>query len=131
MSGALIAGALGLGVLLVVGVILSRQSNRQKQHAVESLKAEREALGTHTILDLVDEEVEELGLRDIDGAQDVAPDVLLRAWRDAPSSTRDLDKEAVRFSHIDDGSGVELVPADAPGEAVDDEADEDGTGEDD
>lgn len=103
MNTAIIVGALGVAVLLAVGLVLSRQSSRQKKQAVASLEAERAALGSHTILDLVDEEVEDLGLRSIPGAEGRGPDVLLRAWRDAPESIRASDPDHLEFIDADAG----------------------------
>lgn len=98
MNGIIIASVLGIGALLFVGVVLSRQSSRQKKQAVASLEAERKALGSHTILDLVVEEVDDLGLRDVEGAGDLGPDVLLRAWNDAPPDLRARDRSDLRFA---------------------------------
>lgn len=98
MNGVIIAAVLGIGALLFVGVVLSRQSSRQKKQAVASLEAERRAIGNHTILDLVVEEVDDLGLRDVEGAGDLGPDVLLRAWNDAPPDVRARDRSELRFT---------------------------------
>lgn len=97
MSDVIVASALGLLALLVVGVVLHRASSRRKKEAIESLAAERDALASPSILDLVNEEVEDLGLRSISGAEDVPPDQLLRAWNDADASMRAMDRSALRF----------------------------------
>jgi hypothetical protein len=122
MNGVIIAGVLGLAALLVVGIVLSRATTRQKQEAIASLEAERKAIGTVSILDLVHEEVEDLGLREIDGADDVAPDILLRAWNDAPDRVRAADRSDVRLTirsgadpeHLDVGDARFVLGDGAP-----------------
>lgn len=111
MNGVIIAGVLGLAALLVVGIVLSRATTRQKQQAIASLEAERKAIGTVSILDLVQEEVEDLGLRDIEGASDVAPDILLRAWNDAPDRVRAAERSDVQLT-IRSGADPEHLEVD-------------------
>lgn len=108
MNTAIIVGGLGIAVLLTVGIMLSRASSRQKKQAVASLEAEKAALGSHTILDLVHEEVEDLGLRHIAGSEGLGPDVLLRAWRDAPESVRSADPAHLEFVADDRADGATL-----------------------
>lgn len=113
MTGVVIAGVLGLTALLVVGIILSRATTRQKQQAVASLEAERKAIGTVSILDLVQEEVEDLGLREIAGTDDVAPDILLRAWNDAPERIRTAERSDIRLTIRPDADPERLDIGDA------------------
>lgn len=122
MNTAIILGVLGIALLLAVGLVLSRQSSRQKKEAVASLEAERAALGSHTILDLVNEEVEELGLRAIRGAEGFAPDALLRAWRNAPTAVRASDPTDLEFLETDgDDHDVVLRSRAATGDEPGDE----------
>jgi hypothetical protein len=99
-------------VLLVVGFMLSRATARQKKEAIASLEAERNALASVTILDLVIAEVEDIGLRSIDGSDGVAPEVLLRAWNDARERTKQLDHDRLRFVVVDADRSGELQPGD-------------------
>lgn len=141
MTGIWIAGVLGLGALLFVGIVLSRQSSRQKKKAVASLEAERASVTMPSILDLVNEEVEELGLRDLRGAEDIPPDILLRTWRDAPESLRTVDRDHLAFRVQPDADPTRLTVDDVelvadtdagatasahPDEAHDDPGDADG-----
>lgn len=109
MTGVSIAIALGLTALIIVGVILGRQNSKQRKLAVASLEAERAAIGNPTILDLVIEEVEELGLRDIDGADDIEPDALLRTWKAAPESIRAHEPGDLRIATGASGDDIRLV----------------------
>ena len=93
---------------LIAGVMLGRQTSRRKKDAIESLKAEKATVSSVGILDLVEAEVDDLGLRAIEGAAGIPPDVLLRAWRDAPHELAGCDHADLR---IELASGVE--PADA------------------
>jgi hypothetical protein len=91
---ALVAGLLAF---IVVGVVLSRQSSRRKKEAIASLEAEREAMHHYSILELVDEEVDDLGLRGIPGAEGLSADVLLRVWKDAPHGASACDRAQLRY----------------------------------
>lgn len=116
----IVAVVLAFVVLIVVGFTLSRGTAQRKKEAIASLEAERNALASVTILDLVIAEVEDLDLRSIDGSDGVAPDVLLRAWNDASDRTRQLDRDRLRFVVASgDGSG-ELQPGDVRLEGRDD-----------
>jgi hypothetical protein len=108
----IIAVVLTFVVLLVVGFMLSRGTARRKKEAIASLEAERNALASVTILDLVIAEVEDLGLRSIDGSEGVAPDVLLRAWKDAGERTKQLDRGRLRFVVADADRSGDLQPGD-------------------
>lgn len=112
MNGVVIAAALALGALLFVGIVLSRQTSRRKREAVASLEAERAALASPSILDLVMAEVEDLGLREIAGSTDIAPDVLLRVWNDADESVKARDRSELRFEVTGDPDAPHLRPDD-------------------
>ncbi len=112
MNGVVIAAALALGALLFVGIVLSRQTSRRKREAVASLEAERAALASPSILDLVMAEVEDLGLREIAGSTDIAPDVLLRVWNDADESVKARDRSELRFEVTGDPDAPHLQPDD-------------------
>lgn len=135
MTAIWVAAGLGLAAMLFVGMVLSRQSSRQKKQAIASLEAERAAVTTPSILELVNEEVEDLGLRDVPGAEGIPPDVLLRAWRDAPEELRHAERDLLAFAVDPDADpaslqagDLELVPASdlPPTEPPSDDTDDDG-----
>ena len=105
MIAAVFAGLIALVVALVV---VSRMTGNRKKEAVASLEAEMEAVGQHSILDLVEEEIEDLNLRLISGADDLPPDVLLKVWSDSPAAVRSADRSALRYE-VRDG----VVPSEA------------------
>lgn len=108
----IIAIVLAFVVLLVVGFTLSRGTARRKKEAIASLEAERNALASITILDLVIAEVADLGLSSIDGSEGVAPDALLRAWKDASERTKQLDRDRLRFVVVSGDPSGESQPGD-------------------
>ena len=61
--------------------VLSRASGRKKRMAREDLKREKEEVGHVDILDLVREELEETGARDVAGGDGIDATVLLRVWK--------------------------------------------------
>ena len=98
---------------VVIGFILARSTSSRKKQAVESLKAEKEAVGHYSILDLVTDEVDDLGLRSISGAEAIPPDVLLKVWKDAKPVRGDADTEHLAYV-VAEG----VTPADATAEDV-------------
>ena len=92
--------------VVVVGVVLSRMTSQRKKDAVESLEAERKAIESQTILDIVAAEVADLGLRDIDGSADIPPGALLRGWSDADPTLHAEQRSHLRFV-VRDGIGAE------------------------
>lgn len=86
-----------LVAVVVVGVVLSRMTSRRKKDAVESLEAERKAIESQTILDIVAAEVADLGLRDIQGSADIPPGALLRGWSDADPALHAEQRPHLRF----------------------------------
>jgi hypothetical protein len=82
---------------VVTGVVLGRQTSNRKKEAIESLKAEKAALRSVSILDLAREEIEELGLDRIPGTEDLATDVILKVWKDAGQEIRDCDRSELRY----------------------------------
>lgn len=91
------AAIAGLLAFIVVGVVLNRQSSRRKKEAIASLEAERQAMHHYSILELVDEEVDDLGLREIPGSEGLPADVLLKVWRNAPHGASGCDREQLRY----------------------------------
>lgn len=79
----IIAVVLFIVVFVVVATMLSRQTKSAKKQAIEDLKAERESVGTFDIFELVESEIDELGLLEIEGAQDIEHSVLLMVWRNS------------------------------------------------
>jgi hypothetical protein len=69
-------------VFIVVGVMLSRQSTKTKKVAIADLEDEKETVGTFDIFELVESEVNALGLLDIEGSKDIPHGVLLKIWSD-------------------------------------------------
>jgi hypothetical protein len=97
----------GIGfAFLVVMILLSRMGRHRKRQALEDFDREREAVKPPDILQLVQDEVVDLGIDKIDGAESIDPSVLLQVYR------RDVENCAdgaeMRFIIAD---GVE--PADA------------------
>lgn len=73
---------LALAAFLIVAVMLSRQTSKTKKSAIADLEAERESIGNFDIFDLVESEIDALGLLEIDGARDIPHGVLLKVWTD-------------------------------------------------
>lgn len=77
----IIAIVVFIAAFVVVATILSRQTKSAKKQAIEDLKAEKESVGTFDIFELVESEIAELGLLEIEGAQEIEHPVLLMVWR--------------------------------------------------
>lgn len=92
----LVAGILVLVAFLIVAIVLSRNTSRQKKAAIESLKQEKAAIGHYDIMAMANEEIEKLGLRSIDGGRNLSADVLLKTWKDSPSF-HDCDHSKLRY----------------------------------
>jgi hypothetical protein len=90
----------GIGfAFLVVMVLLSRMGRSRKQQAMADLEREREAVRVPDILELVLQEVQDLGLDRIQGSEGIDPSVLLQVYR------RDVQ-------NCDDGADHQFVVAD-------------------
>ena len=68
---------------LIVAAMLSRQTTKAKKRAIADLEAEKESVGKFDIFELVESEIDALGLLEIAGAQDVPHGVLLKVWTDS------------------------------------------------
>ena len=78
----MIFAIVGIGLaLLTVMVLLSRMGRNRKQEAMSDFEREREATKAPDILQLVRDEVVELGIDKIDGSEDIDPSVLLQVFR--------------------------------------------------
>ncbi|GMQ86715.1 MAG: hypothetical protein BMS9Abin07_2307 [Acidimicrobiia bacterium] len=66
---------------LTVMILLSRMGRNRKQQAITDFERERDATKTPDILQLVRDEVAELGIDKIDGSEDINPSVLLQVFR--------------------------------------------------
>lgn len=78
----MIPAVVAIGIaFLVVMVLLSRMGRTRKQQAVADLEREREAIKAPDILELVHQEVVELGIDRIEGAEGIDPSVLLQVYR--------------------------------------------------
>lgn len=96
---------------LVTGIVLSRITSSRKKEAIASLDQEKKAVGRYSIVDLVAEEVDDLGLRSIDGAEGLPPDVLLKAWTET-KSVHGCDRARLRFVTDPDVTPGEAMPGD-------------------
>jgi len=81
---------------LVVGIMLSRQTSKTKKGAIADLEAEKEEVGTFDIFELVESEVNALGLLDIEGSTDIPHGVLLKIWSD----NEDMIDSCVDHAHL-------------------------------
>ena len=93
----------GLVVIAFVwwAIRLSKRQSEAKKEAIAQLAEEQEQLAAFDIHALVRAEVDDLGLREVNGATDVADSVLLKTWnqsRDTVSrcSSRDMLRYVVR-----------------------------------
>jgi len=75
---------IAIAIVFAVIVSLSRQSSSNKKRAIADLEEEKKTIGTFNILELVESEVQELGLTKIEGAHDIPLGVLLKVWNDNP-----------------------------------------------
>jgi hypothetical protein len=91
--GAVIAGVLAF---VVIAVVMARNTSTRKKRAIADLEQEKKTVGHYSIVDLVDAEVTDLGLRSIEGAEDIPPDVLLRVWSSSPDVQR-CKRDDLRF----------------------------------
>ena len=66
---------------LVVMVLLSRMGRARKKQALQDFEREREAIKPPDILELVAEEVTELGIDKSEGSEGIDPSVLLQVYR--------------------------------------------------
>jgi hypothetical protein len=106
MTGAIVASIIAV---LVIMVIVTRNSARVKREAREDLKREMEAMPHRDIMDLVLEEAAETGVDRIEGGDGIELPVRLQVWhRDAAVRTACPDPEMLRFV-IDDGVAAETA----------------------
>lgn len=96
---------------LITGIVLSRITSSRKKEAIASLEQEKKAIGRYSIVDLVAEEVDDLGLRSIDGAEGLPPDVLLKAWTNT-KSVHDCDRARLRYVTDPDVEPGDAMPED-------------------
>ncbi len=97
---------------VVVGVVMARQTSARKKQAIQSLKEEKETIGHYSILDMVNDEVEDLDLRSIEGAEDLPPDVLPRVWKDAKELREGAGKSDLAFVIAEGTASAEAGPTD-------------------
>jgi sensor domain CHASE-containing protein len=74
-----IVGAV-IAVIVAIALLSRMQSNRKKE-AMADLQQEIEQTHVPDILELVNEEIDDAGIRDLPGAEDLDPTVLLRVWK--------------------------------------------------
>ena len=96
-SDALIIAVIAAVGFLVVAVVISRNTSRQKKAAIASLKEEKDLVGHYDIMAMANEEIENLELRSIAGAEGLSADVLLKTWKDAPREVRDSDRASLSY----------------------------------
>lgn len=81
-SNVILIIVVGIGVsLLVVMFLLSRMGRNRKQEAIADLEREREATKAPDIIELIREEISDLGIDDIDGGDGIDPSILLQVYR--------------------------------------------------
>ena len=97
MSTGLLVAIVGVVAFLAIAIVLSRNTARQKKAAIASLKEEEQLIGHYDIMAMANEEIEQLGLRSISGAEGLSADVLLRTWKDTPDEVRTADRENLRY----------------------------------
>lgn len=68
--------------LIVWGVIASKRTSEHKKAAIAELKVQKEQIEPFDIHSLVTAEINDLGLRDIDGAAGIPASVLLKTWKE-------------------------------------------------
>jgi len=107
----IVVTAAAVVAFLVTGIVLSRITSTRKKEAIASLEQEKKAVGRYSIVDLVAEEVDDLGLRSIEGADGLPPDVLLKAWTDT-KSVHDCDHSRLRYVTDPDVAPGEALPKD-------------------
>lgn len=84
-------------ILFVLGVFLSRRQRATKLAAIEDLQKEKEAIAAVSLRDLAEEEARDLGLPEIEGADDVPLVVLLKVWRNAAHVREACPHERLRY----------------------------------
>lgn len=109
-----IAIVLAVVAFLVVAAVLSRQSTTTKKRAIADLEKEKENIGTFDIFELVESEVDTLGLPDIQGARDIPHGVLLKVWSDSDG----VVNSCVDRAHLRYVVAPGIDPADATDEDV-------------
>lgn len=104
MTG-LVIGVVGIGIaFLTVMVLLSRMGRSRKQQAIDDLEREREATQAPDILELVHEEVTDLGIDSIDGAEGIDRSVLLQVYRRDEANCADgASRRFVLADNVDAG----------------------------
>ena len=67
--------------VIVVVALLSRMQNNRKKEAMAAMQREIEQTHTPDILELVNQEIDDAGIRTLPGAEDIDPTVLLKVWK--------------------------------------------------
>lgn len=121
MTIPLVVTALAVAGFIALAVRLSRRQSAVKKEAIAQLAKEKEQIAAFDIHALVRAEVDDLGLRDVAGAEGVNDSVLLKTWNQSRDvvdgcSSRDMLRYVVRDGvdpsvALDDD--VELVCADS------------------
>ena len=105
-----------LVVFVVFGVILSRRQSERKREAIADLQREKDSIAPVSIQALVDEEVDDLGLRNIPGAEEIPSVVLLKVWKSNSSIvTRCPSKDLLRYTVAE---GIDPAMASEPDVAL-------------
>ncbi len=120
----IIAIAVVFLALIVTGIVLGRQTKRRKKEAIADLERQREEIAQKDIFALILEEVDDLDLRSIAGADDLQPAVLLKTWKDHATVVEGCpDRSRLRFVVADgvdpaeatDGDVTVVCDGDTPG----------------
>ncbi len=92
----IVAVVLVLIAVIVVGIMLSRQTTRTKKRAMADLETEKENVGAFDIFELVESEVSALGLDSIEGSGNIPHGVLLKVWSD----NQDIVNSCADHAHL-------------------------------
>lgn len=99
----IVALVVGSGIFLLVAAVFSSRSTKKKKDAAANLQREVDSISTISILDLVEAEVTDLGLKDIAGAEGITAEVLLKVWKSNHEVVAGCnDKASLRYVLADD-----------------------------
>jgi hypothetical protein len=73
---------LAVAAFIAWGVIASKRTSARKKEAIADLQVQQDQMPTFDIHALVSAEVEDLGLRSINGAVGIPASVLLKTWKE-------------------------------------------------
>ena len=95
-----IAIIMGVVAFVVVLVVITRSQSRVRKDAKADLEREMEALQTPDILELVQQEADDTGVRQVPGSDGIDTTVLLQVWH-RDGAVRDSCVDGLRFESAD------------------------------